>query len=61
MNASVVYQVVEALPLEEQKLLFDMLQKKLHNKQTILINKKKEVLTKEEAIKYLLRNVFRKK
>ncbi|CAM1346115.1 conserved hypothetical protein [Tenacibaculum crassostreae] len=54
MNASVIYQVAEALPIEEQRLLFDMLQKKLYNKSNSLNKEKKEVLIKKEAIQYLL-------
>lgn len=58
MNSDVVYQVVKALPLEEQKLLLD----KLKNDFTISSGfkkvKKRKSLTEEDAINYLLKNVF---
>lgn len=61
MNSEVVYQVVKALPLEEQKLLLD----KLQNDFTVTSNfkkaKKRKLLNEEEAINYLLENVFRKR
>ncbi|CAL2102883.1 conserved protein of unknown function [Tenacibaculum sp. 190130A14a] len=61
MNAQVVYQVVKALPREEQKALFELLQKEF-SINTLQIKKvKKPVLTKEDAIQYLLKNVFNKK
>jgi hypothetical protein len=59
MNSDVVYQVVKALPIEEQRLLLD----KLKNDFAVSLNFKKtnkEVLLNEEcAINYLLKNVFR--
>ena len=61
LNAQVVYQVAKALPVEEQKLLFDMLQKEFRFN---ILNVKKHnthILTKEDAIQYLLKNVFTKK
>lgn len=55
-----VYQVAKALPKEEQERLFEMLQEELVVK-TFKINKSKSsVLSKEQAIKYLLKNVFSK-
>lgn len=61
MDAKVVYQVVKVLPLEEQKLLLEMLQQKFSI--NTLDNKKikRPVLTKEDAIQYLLKNVFTRK
>lgn len=61
MNAKVVYQVVKALPREEQRVLFDMLQKEFQFNQNKLKKFNTPVLTKEDAIKYLLNNVFNKK
>ena len=61
LNAQVVYQVAKALPKEEQKLLFEMLQKefrlKIHNVKKLDTH----LLTKEDAIQYLLKNVFSKR
>jgi hypothetical protein len=61
LNAQVVYQVAKALPKEEQKLLFEMLQKEfrlnIHNVKKLNTH----ILTKEDAIQYLLKNVFNKK
>lgn len=61
MNAQVVYQVAKALPKEEQKLLFEMLQKefRLNTHKARKLNT--PALTKEEATQYLLKNVFNKK
>lgn len=61
LNAQVVYQVAKALPVEEQKLLFEMLQKEFRLN---IYNVKKHnthILSKEDAIQYLLKNVFSKK
>lgn len=56
MNADIVYQVVNALPMEERMLLFDKLKK------DFLVNtnvkRTSKVLKKKEAIEYLLKNVF---
>ena len=60
MNAEVVYQVAKALPKEEQKRLLEMLQKELGIKSFKIDKLKLPVLSKEEAIKYLLKNVFGK-
>ena len=61
MNAEVVYQVAKALSKEEQIALFEMLYKELSVKSFQIKRIKKPVLTKEEAFRYLLRNVFNKK
>ncbi len=60
MNANVVYQVVKALPKEEQTLLLDLLKK-----DCVVVKRikrgSKQILTKQEAFTYLLKNVFAKK
>ncbi|MBA6157212.1 hypothetical protein H3Z83_11875 [Tenacibaculum sp. S7007] len=61
MNAKVVYQVAEALPKEEQRLLFEMLQKKFSINKFYVEKDKRVILTKEEAIQYLLKNIFNKR
>ena len=61
MNAQVVYQVAIALPKEEQKLLFEMLQKEFRLNIHKTRKRNTPVLTKEEATQYLLKNVFNKK
>lgn len=61
MNAQVVYQVAKALPKEEQKLLFEMLQKEFRLKMHKVKKLNTHILTKEDAIQYLLNNVFNKK
>ena len=58
MNAKVVYQVTEALPVEEQRLLFEMLQRKFSINKFYIKKDKEAILTKEEAIQYLLKNIF---
>ena len=55
-----VYQVVKALPMEEQKTLFDMLQKEFNKTKVKQTATRSTVLTKEEATRYLLRNLFNK-
>lgn len=60
MNAEVVYQVAKALPKEEQKRLLEMLQKELGIKSFKIDKLKLPVLSKEEATKYLLKNVLYK-
>lgn len=60
MNSETVYQVAKALPREEQFLLFKRLKKdfiviKSHSE------RRKKLLTKEEAFQYLLLNIFNKK
>ncbi|WP_272152117.1 hypothetical protein [Tenacibaculum aiptasiae] len=61
MNAKVVYQVAEALPKEEQRLLFEMLQKKIGVGKLDIKKNKRTILTNEEAIQYLLKNIFNKR
>jgi len=61
LNAQVVYQVAKALPKEEQKLLFDMLQKEFRFSIDNVKKLNTHIITKEEAIQYLLKNVFSKK
>lgn len=60
LNAQVVYQVAKALPVEEQKLLFEMLQKEFSLNMHKVKKLNVSVLTKEDAIQYLLKNVFNK-
>jgi hypothetical protein len=60
MNSETVYQVAKALPKEEQLLLFE----KLKNDFKILRKNRKQrkmVLTREEAMRYLLDHVFNKR
>jgi hypothetical protein len=60
MNSETVYQVAKALPKEEQLLLFE----KLKNDFKILDKspkKRKHVLIREEAMRYLLDHVFNKR
>ena len=61
LNAQVVYQVAKALPVEEQKLLFEMLQKEFRLNIQNVKKLNAHILTKEDAIQYLLKNVFNKK
>ena len=61
MNAQVVYQVAKALPKEEQKLLFEMLQKEFRLNIDNVKKLNASILTEEDAIQYLLKNVFSKK
>ena len=58
MNAAVVYQVVKALPKEEQLLLFDKMKKDFEIKYNSNGLKKEKIFSKEDAIKYLVKNVF---
>lgn len=58
MNAAVVYQVVKALPKEEQLLLFDKMKKDFEIKSNSNSLKKVKNFSKEDAIKYLVKNVF---
>ncbi len=60
MNSETVYLVAKALPKEEQLLLLDKLKKDFIEYKTN--NKKgRQQFKKEEAIDYLLTNVFNKK
>lgn len=61
LNAQVVYQVTKALPVEEQKLLFEMLQKEFRLNIQNVKKLNTHILTKEDAIQYLLKSVFNKK
>ena len=58
MNAEIVYQVVMALPKEEQKLLLDKLKNDFKISSKVNTQKKVKLLNKEDAINYLLKNVF---
>ncbi|MFY9241675.1 MAG: hypothetical protein WAO74_01465 [Polaribacter sp.] len=60
MNSETVYQVAKALPKEEQLLLFEKLEKdfKIFRKNR---EQRKTVLTREEAMPYLLDHVFNKR
>jgi uncharacterized membrane protein YkoI len=60
MNSETVYQVAKALPKEEQLLLFEKLEKdfKIFRKNR---KQRKTVLTREEAMRYLLDHVFNKR
>ena len=60
MNAETVYQVAKALPVEEQQLLFEKLKNEFGAVSYHQKHKKKPLLTEEDAIKYLLKNVFSK-
>ena len=55
MDANIVYQVVQALSKEEQKVLFE----KLKDDFQIHIKKKNQVVfNKQDALHFLLKNVF---
>jgi hypothetical protein len=60
MNSETVYQVAKALPKEEQILLFEKLKKdfSVYKKNNC---KARLVYDKEDAIRYLLDNIFNKK
>ena len=60
MNSETVYQVAKALPKEEQLLLFEKLENdfKIFRKTR---KKRKDVLARAEAIRYLLDNIFNKR
>ncbi len=58
MNSDVVYQVVKALPKEEQKLLLDKLKNDFEITPNFNTEKKIKLLNKENAINHLLKNVF---
>ena len=58
MNAEIVYQVTRALPKEERKLLFDKLKEEFLVNEFKFQGNKKKLLNKNNAIHYLLKNVF---
>lgn len=58
MSAEIVYQVAKALPKEEQRLLFDKLKNDFNISPSFKQLKKAKQLNKDDAIKYLLQNVF---
>lgn len=60
MNNEIVYQVVKALPKEEQFLLFEKLKSDFYIENR-LHKKRKEVLTSAQATQFLLETFFRKK
>lgn len=53
-----VYQVVKMLPKSEQRILFGMLEKEQQAKKLPKLKAKKNIITRDEAIQYLLKNVF---
>lgn len=61
MNATIVYQVVKALPKGEQKLLFDKLKNEFEIRLDFNKPNKIKLMNKEVAINYLLKNVFGKR
>ncbi|QXP63219.1 MULTISPECIES: hypothetical protein [unclassified Polaribacter] len=61
MNAEIVYQVAKALPKEEQRLLFDKLKKDFAIVSKPKKHKHKPLLSTEDALEYLLKNVFSRK
>lgn len=61
MNAEVVYQVAKSLPIAEQKVLFDMLQKEFGISTKSLKKHKQPILSKEMAYQYLSNNIFNKR
>ncbi|MCP4158868.1 MAG: hypothetical protein GY760_02235 [Deltaproteobacteria bacterium] len=56
MNAETVYTIAKALPAEEQKELLEMLKKDFAKKSRN--RKKQQLITNEEADRFLLENVF---
>ncbi len=58
MDANVVFQIAKALTIEEQRKLLTKLKKNLD---VHIVNKKPQILDKQEAINYLLKTVFNKK
>lgn len=60
VNAEIVYQVAKALPSDELEKLFSLLQYDVSAKYSSVTKgrKRKELITDEEAIKYLLKNIF---
>lgn len=61
MNAEVVYQVAKSLPIAEQKVLFNMLQKEFGISTKSLKKQKQPILTKEMAYQYLSNNIFNRR
>lgn len=61
MNSEIVYQVAKALPREEQLLLFDKLRNDFITSSNRNHKKRNEQFKKEDAILYLLSNVFNHK
>ena len=59
MDAVTVYKMAKALPKEEQKLLYDMLKKDFFHHANLNSIKRKQVLTEEDTVEYLLKNVFK--
>ncbi len=61
MNANTVFEIAKVLPREEQKKLL----KKLQDNLVLKLKCKKvpieSIFTKEDALRYLLENVIRKK
>lgn len=60
MDAQVVYQVVKALPKEEQQLLYTMLQSDLFCFKNATNRKKRISFSDKDAVEFLIKNVFRK-
>ena len=58
MDANIVFLVAKALPIEEQKNLLKKLKEELQPKNT---HKNQNSLSEQEAIFYLLENVFKSK
>jgi len=56
MDANIVFLVAKALPIEEQKNLLKKLKEELQPKNT---QKKQNSLSEQEAMFYLLENVFK--
>tara|TARA_R110000744_G_scaffold36132_3_gene83566 strand:- start:1163 stop:1357 length:195 start_codon:yes stop_codon:yes gene_type:complete len=59
MDATVVFTIAKALPVKERLSLLNMLQNELNlSKSNQKFPVKKQILTDEKAIEYLLENVF---
>ena len=59
MDAVTVYKIAKALPKEEQRLLYDMLKKDFFRHANLKSINRNQVLTEEDALEYLLKNVFK--
>ena len=61
MDATIVYKVAKALSLKEQELLFSLLKNDFTTLYSTTKNNRKKaaVLTDQEAINYLFKNVFK--